>query len=126
MKRARKVAFSKLTFPRAADTLARFAYERTASYAGRKATLRRLLAENGDTALFCVSSYQIMRCWFNKPHLLPSAYSNWILRLARMDPNVLQLLRYAWEGRFVYGQKADADVLKVCENAATRAGLPLS
>ena len=67
-----------------------------------------------------------MRCWFNKPHLLPSAYSNWILRLARMDPNVLQLLRYAWEGRFVYGQKADAEVLKVCENAATRAGLPLS
>ncbi|KAG0666124.1 hypothetical protein C6P46_005475 [Rhodotorula mucilaginosa] len=68
----------------------------------------------------------IMRCWFNKPHLLPSAYSNWILRLAGMDPNVLQLLRYAWEGRFVYGQKADADVLTVCENAATRAGLPLS
>ncbi|TKA55385.1 hypothetical protein B0A53_02309 [Rhodotorula sp. CCFEE 5036] len=115
-----------LVFVRAADTLARFVYERTATYTGRKATIRRLLAENGDTALFCVSSYQIMRCWFNKPHLLPSAYSNWILRLARMDPNVLQLLRYAWEGRFVYGQKADADVLKVCENAATRAGLPLS
>ncbi|GAA5980618.1 hypothetical protein JCM10908_001710 [Rhodotorula pacifica] len=115
-----------LVFVRAADTVARFLYERTASYAGRKATLRRVLAENGDTALFWLSSYQIMRCWFNKPHLLPSAYSNWILRLARMDPNVLQLLRYARERRFVYGQKADSEVLKVCHDAATRAGLPLA
>ncbi|GAA5876333.1 hypothetical protein JCM3774_003725 [Rhodotorula dairenensis] len=115
-----------LLFVRAADTLARFLHECTASFTGQKAALRHVLAENGDTALFCVSSYQIMRCWFNKPHLLPSAYSNWILRLARMDRNVLQLLRYAWEGRFVYGEKADARVLEVCQKAANRAGLPLS
>lgn len=94
--------------------------------AGRSATVRRVFAEYGDAIVFWCASWQIMRCWFNKPHLLPNAYSTWIMRLSRMDPNVLQLLRFARERRFVYGSEADPEVLRVCRAAAARARLPPS
>ncbi|KPV78468.1 uncharacterized protein RHOBADRAFT_10952 [Rhodotorula graminis WP1] len=63
-----------------------------------------------------------MTAWFYKPELLPPSYGKWILQLARMDPRLLQLLRYARAGRFVYGKKPDAEVLEMCTAIAKHAG----
>ncbi|POY71390.1 hypothetical protein BMF94_5702 [Rhodotorula taiwanensis] len=105
------------------DACLRFLHDTRPPKAGRSATVRRVFAEYGDAIVFWCASWQIMRCWFNKPHLLPKAYSKWIMRLSRMDPNVLQLLRFAREKRFVYGSEADPEVLRVCRSAAARARL---
>ncbi|GAA6047342.1 hypothetical protein JCM3770_001897 [Rhodotorula araucariae] len=99
---------------RGADTLARLLYERAPPARGRAAPLLRFLANQGDTIVFWLSCWRIMWAWFYRPELLPPSYSRWILTLARMDPRLLQLLRYARAGRFVYGQKPDVEVAEMC------------
>ncbi|GJN91600.1 hypothetical protein Rhopal_004623-T1 [Rhodotorula paludigena] len=101
---------------RAADTLARAVYERSPPASGQSAPLLRFLADQGDTIVFALSSARIMHAWFYAPHLLPPSYSGWILRLARMDPRLLQLLRFARTNRYVYGQKPDAEVAQILVN----------
>ncbi|GAA5894236.1 hypothetical protein JCM5296_004691 [Sporobolomyces johnsonii] len=113
-----------LVFVRAVDTLVRGAYENSGlmDAKGRFGPLVTFLASQADTLVFWLSCTRIMWCWFYKPHLLPSSYSRWILTLARMDPRVLQLLRFAREGRFVYGQRPDDEVAKICAAIATANG----
>ncbi|GAA5995011.1 uncharacterized protein JCM10292_004486 [Rhodotorula paludigena] len=107
---------------RAADTLARAVYERAPPASGQSASLLRFLADQGDTIVFAFSSARIMHAWFYAPHLLPPSYSGWILRLARMDPRLLQLLRFARTNRYVYGQEPDAEVAQMCAGIAAKAG----
>jgi hypothetical protein len=67
-----------------------------------------------------------MRSWFYFPEKLPPSYNRWILQLARMDKRLLELLRYARTGDFVYGQKPNAEVLKMCHGIAAGAGKDIS
>lgn len=107
---------------RGVDTLARLLYERAPPARGRAAPLLRFLASQGDTIVFWLASSKIMWAWFYRPHLLPPSYGKWILQLARMDPRLLQLLRYARAGRFVYGKQPDAEVVEMCAAIAKHAG----
>ncbi|GAA6032828.1 hypothetical protein JCM8097_000816 [Rhodosporidiobolus ruineniae] len=117
-------------FVRAADTLVRLFHDRLvpsspcspSSLRGRFAPLLSFLSKHGDTLLFQLSAWRIMWCWFYRPALLPPTYSAWILQLARMDPRLLQLLRFAREGRYVYGQEPDEEVRRMCEGIAAHAG----
>ncbi|GAA5920778.1 hypothetical protein JCM1841_004187 [Sporobolomyces salmonicolor] len=113
-----------LVFVRAVDTLVRGAYENSGltDAKGRFGPLVTFLASQADTLVFWLSCTRIMWCWFYKPHLLPSSYSRWILTLARMDPRVLQLLRFAREGRFVYGKRPDDEVARICAAIAAANG----
>ncbi|GAA5926457.1 hypothetical protein JCM3775_001023 [Rhodotorula graminis] len=107
---------------RGVDTLARLVYERAPPARGRAAPVLRFLADHCETLVFWTASSKIMTAWFYKPELLPPSYGKWILQLARMDPRLLQLLRYARAGRFVYGKKPDAEVLEMCTAIAKHAG----
>ncbi|BGP36702.1 hypothetical protein JCM10449v2_000603 [Rhodotorula kratochvilovae] len=107
---------------RGADTLARLLYDRAPPARGRAAPVLRFLADQGDTIVFWLSCWRIMWAWFYRPELLPPSYSKWILQLARMDPRLLQLLRYARSGRFVYGQRPDVEVAEMCVGISKHAG----
>ncbi|GAA5887632.1 hypothetical protein JCM6882_001476 [Rhodosporidiobolus microsporus] len=111
---------------RAADTLVRALHERASPVRGRFAPYLRTLIHHADTLVFSASAFRIMWCWFYKPHLLPPSYSKWILQLARMDPRLLQLLRYARGGRFVYGLEPDGEVAAMCAGIARHAGRDVS
>jgi hypothetical protein len=67
-----------------------------------------------------------MHSWFYNPEALPPSYNRWILQLARMDKRLLELLRYARNGRFVYGQKPDPEVFKMCQGIAAGARRDIS
>jgi hypothetical protein len=84
--------------------------------------LTTFFASNADTLTFTVSCFCIMHSWFYNPEALPPSYNRWILQLARMDKRLLELLRYARNGRFTYGQKADEEVMKMCRGIAAGAG----
>lgn len=109
-------------FVRAVDTLVRGAYHHTGATDGRFGSLSTFFASNADTLTFSLSCFVIMRSWFYFPEALPPSYNRWILQLARMDKRLLELLRYARTGRFVYGKAPDAEVLKMCHGIAAGAG----
>ena len=64
-------------------------------------TLRLNLAI--DPAVFASSAAVIMWAWFYNPTSLPKTYRTWIGKVAQVDPRLVQVLRDAREGRFVYG-----------------------
>ncbi|GAA5850225.1 hypothetical protein JCM8547_001049 [Rhodosporidiobolus lusitaniae] len=109
-------------FVRAADTLVRLSHERAPPARGRFAPFLRFAAEHGDVLLFSAASSRVMWSWFYRSDELPPSYSKFILQLARMDPRLLQLLRYARAGRFVYGKEPDEEVSKMCAEIAAHAG----
>lgn len=107
---------------RATDVLVRGIYEWSAITKGRWGSVASVIGQNADTLLFGLSCWRIMHCWFYLPERLPASYNKWILTLARMDPKLLQLLQYARAGEYVYGQKPNAEVLKMCQAIAASAG----
>lgn len=113
-------------FVRAVDTLVRGMYHHTGATYGRFGPLSTFFASNADTLTFSLSCFIIMKSWFYNPEALPPSYNRWILQLARMDKRLLELLRYARNGRFTYGKKPDAEVLKMCEGIAAGAGKDIS
>ena len=56
-----------------------------------------------DPAVFASSAAVIMWAWFYNPTSLPRSYRTWIGKVAQVDPRLVQVLRDAREGRFVYG-----------------------
>ncbi|GAA5958485.1 hypothetical protein JCM3765_007892 [Sporobolomyces pararoseus] len=113
-------------FVRAVDTLVRGTYHHTGATDGRFGPLTTFFASNADTLTFSLSCFIIMRSWFYFPEALPPSYNRWILQLARMDKRLLELLRYARTGRFVYGKKPDEEVMKMCQGIAAGAGKDIS
>ncbi|BGP21762.1 para-aminobenzoate synthase, subunit I [Rhodotorula toruloides] len=114
-------------FVRGTDTFLRYLYSRTpATQSGKRGAAIRLLASHGDTLVFWLACWKIMWSFFYAPQLLPPGYAKWIMQLARLDPRLLQLLRFARDGRFAYGRDADAQVARVCEGIAKANGKPLS
>jgi len=107
-------------FVRATDTALRALCEKTSM---GKNKVARFLADRGDTLLFVLSSWRIMWVWFYKPWLLPPSYDKWIHSLARIDPGLLELLRRARAGEWVYGQvPATKDVLELGPSLCRRLG----
>ncbi|KEF58379.1 uncharacterized protein A1O9_06305 [Exophiala aquamarina CBS 119918] len=62
-------------------------------------TVRRL----ADPGVFATSAAIIMWSWFYSPHRLPRAYNIWISKIADIDERLIQALRLARQGDFVYG-----------------------
>lgn len=60
--------------------------------------------QHTDSLVFALSSGMIMWAWFYHPMRLPRAYNKWIGEAAEVDPRLIELLREARAGRFVYGQ----------------------
>lgn len=55
--------------------------------------------------LFAASSATIMHAFFYKPSRLPYSYVSWIERIAGVDSRIIEALRHAYYGNFVYGKE---------------------
>ena len=57
-----------------------------------------------DTLVFALSSGTVMWAWFYLPDRLPRAYNKWIGEAAQIDDRLIEMLREARAGQFVYGK----------------------
>ena len=77
-----------------------------------------------DAGVFAVSSGFIMWSWFYLPERLPLAYNTWIGEAAQVDHRLLEALRKARRGEFVYGR--DTGQAEVLQTMCQDYGWPLS
>lgn len=95
------------TFTRAIDALVCLAWS---TWCGRRKTQGRLTwAETvapqlADAGAFAASSAIVMWAWFYLPERLPRSYGKWIGEIARVDSRLIEALRRARRGQFVYGK----------------------
>ena len=64
-----------------------------------------------------------MWAWFYIPERLPRAYNKWIGQAAQVDPRLIELLREARAGRFVYGK--DTGHAHILQDMCKEHGWPL-
>ena len=67
--------------------------------------LAKLVRKMVDPTIFATSAAIIMWSWFYSPHRLPRTYNQWISTAAEIDPRLIEALRRARRGDFVYGQE---------------------
>lgn len=66
-------------------------------------TLTSWLARLADPSIFAISAAIIMHSWFYTPERLPRSYNSWISTAAAIDPRLIEALRRARHGTFLYG-----------------------
>ena len=76
------------------------------------------LSHVADAGLFAVSSGMVMFAWFYHPERLPRAYNKWIGEAAQVDRRLIEVLRNARRGEFIYGlETGQAELLQsMCED----------
>ncbi|RHZ71951.1 hypothetical protein CDV55_108175 [Aspergillus turcosus] len=91
--------------------------------ASRRSQNRWSLAETvapvlADAGLFAASSAVVMWAWFYLPERLPKSYGKWIGEVAKVDIRLVEALRRARRGIFVYGKETgQAPLLEsMCED----------
>lgn len=57
-----------------------------------------------DAGLFAGSAAVVMWAWFYSPERLPRSYEKWIGEAAQVDNRLIEALRRARRGQFIYGQ----------------------
>ena len=62
------------------------------------------ISNSTDATIFAASSGAVMWAWFYMPERLPAAYNDWIKEAAQIDKRLIETLRKARAGHFVYGQ----------------------
>ncbi|KAJ6059491.1 hypothetical protein N7444_003130 [Penicillium canescens] len=92
---------------RAMDVIACVAWNRWSRH--RKAQNRWTVAERfvpglADAGLFAMSAAIVMWAWFYLPERLPRTYEKWIGEAAQVDSRLIEALRRARRGVFVYGK----------------------
>lgn len=70
-----------------------------------KGALQKYTVEHVDVALFITSAAVVMWAWIYRPDALPPSYKEWIRNAAQVDDRLLQVLRQARRGDFVYGEE---------------------
>jgi hypothetical protein len=109
------------TFTRAMDVLVCLAWSRWRAL--RRSQNHWSLAESvapvlADAGLFAASSAVVMWAWFYLPERLPRSYGKWIGEVAKVDIRLIEALRRARRGIFVYGKETgQAPLLEsMCED----------
>lgn len=67
--------------------------------------LAKLVQYAADPTIFAFSAAVIMWSWFYSPERLPRAYNHWISAAASIDPRLIQALRLARQGIYLYGEE---------------------
>lgn len=67
-------------------------------------SLETMISRFADSFVFALSSGMIMWAWFYFPDNLPRAYNRWIRGVAQVDRRLVEVLRRARKGDFVYGR----------------------
>lgn len=94
-------------FTRALDVIACIAWDRWRRR--RKAQNRWTFAESlvprlADAGVFAASAAIVMWAWFYIPERLPRSYEKWIGEVAKVDSRLIEALRRARRGEFIYGK----------------------
>lgn len=63
-----------------------------------------MLSHFADAGVFAISAGAVMWAWFYIPERLPRAYNRWIGEAAQVDRRLVEALRRARWGEFVYGR----------------------
>lgn len=71
----------------------------------RLTRVETLLPQLADAGAFAASSAIVMWAWFYLPHRLPRSYEKWIGEIAKVDSRLIEVLRRARMGLFVYGKE---------------------
>ena len=87
-------------------------------------TISKVLSHHTDTLLFAASCSSIMWSWFYHPENLPRAYNKWIASAAQVDPRLIESLRLAHRGKFVYGEDKGPDA-RQCQGMCEEYGWPI-
>lgn len=102
------IDFTLFALCRALDIAVITAWTRTRSKSWhleqKSPTLANFIRKTADPWIFAASAAIIMWSWFYSPHRLPRAYNRWISKAADVDGRLIQALRLARQGDFVYGQ----------------------
>ena len=71
-----------------------------------------------DVALFVGTAGVVMDSWFYRPDTLPRSYREWIWSAAQVDERLVQALRQARRGDFMYGKKSKnvSTLQSMCED----------
>lgn len=77
-----------------------------------------------DAGVFAISAGTVMWAWVYLPDRLPRAYNKWIQEAAQVDHRLIEVLRKARWGEFVYGK--DTGVAPVLQSMCKDYGWPLS
>lgn len=77
-----------------------------------------------DAGVFAISAGTIMWAWIYLPDRLPRAYNKWIQEAAQVDHRLIEVLRKARWGEFVYGR--DTGVAPILQSMCRDHGWPLS
>ena len=103
------VDFTLFALVRALDAVIVSSWIRTRSQAWhpehKSPRLAKLVKKMVDPTIFATSAAIIMWSWFYSPHRLPRAYNQWISTAAEIDPRLIEALRRARRGDFVYGKE---------------------
>lgn len=95
---------------RAMETVIGDIWFRHTSFATSSTTwmrIQRFVSSFTDASVFAISSGVIMWSWIYHPDALPRAYNKWIGAAAQVDRRLIELLRKARVGEFVYGRDAE-------------------
>lgn len=71
---------------------------------GQWTAVEGLVTQYADSWVFALSTGTIMWAWFYLPDRLPEAYNAWIKSAAEVDQRLIDVLRRARWGVFVYGE----------------------
>ena len=103
----RTIDLTSLAITRALDAAAVVAwkgYKTPCSMKPSKSLMLWGVTRHSDTFVFAISSGVVMWAWFYLPDRLPRTYDKWIGEAAQVDHRLVDLLREAREGRFIYGK----------------------
>ncbi|KAH0827691.1 integral membrane protein [Fonsecaea pedrosoi] len=102
------IDFTAFAFCRALDVAVIALWTRTRSRSWhpeqRNPRLANFTRKIVDPSVFAGSAAIIMWSWFYSPERLPRSYNHWISKAADIDPRLIQALRLARQGNFVYGE----------------------
>lgn len=103
----RSVDLTLFTFSRAIDTILHalwVRHKRSRIARKRWTAVEAVISRYADALIFATSSGAVMWAWFYLPERLPRTYQEWIKSAAQVDERLIEALRRARKGQFVYGK----------------------
>ncbi|KAL1966107.1 hypothetical protein VTN77DRAFT_4855 [Rasamsonia byssochlamydoides] len=95
------------SFVRALDVVACIAWDRWKSRRksrNRWTRVELMAPQLADAGIFAGSAAAVMWAWFYLPERLPRSYAKWIGEAAQVDSRLIEALRRARRGEFIYGK----------------------
>lgn len=122
----RSLDLTLFSLTRAANVIASIAWngwEKRRKDRGRWSRAEALAPRVADAGMFAASSAVVMWAWFYCPERLPRSYEKWIGEAAKVDNRLIEALRRARRGTFIYGR--DTGQAPLLESMCKEYGWPV-